>query len=230
MNITNFGCLTDAPSICRDLADGTLLPSNTFCERFYVCTNGNPTTMLCDGGLHFNPQTLICDDPANVNCQSPITPTTEPSTTTEMGSEGFCSNAANTTFVRNPIACGEFFQCINNEAHGRQCDGRLWFNLVQQRCAEPFETFCILSTSLCNGVDDERRIRSVSSCSDYIICSEGEPFPGFCNDHQWFDESRQVCDEIENVECDLDEFTESPLASECNGIRDFRLVRSRFIE
>lgn len=154
-------------------------------------------------------------------------PTTEPSTTTEMGVEGYCSNVLNTTFVRNPISCGEFFQCINNEAHGRLCDGRLWFNFVQQRCTEPSETYCILSRTLCNGVADDQRVRSVSSCSDFIICSEGEPFPGFCNDHQWFDESRQLCDEIENVECDLDEFTENPLSPECNGVRDFRLVRSR---
>ena len=153
--------------------------------------------------------------------------TTVPTTTTEMGSLGYCDNAMNTTFVRNPIACGEFFQCINNEPHGRQCDGRMWFNFVQQRCTEASETYCILSRTLCNGVDDNQRVRSVSSCSDFIICSEGEPFPGFCDNHQWFDESRQVCDDIDNVECDLEDLTESPWTSECSGVRDFLLARSR---
>ena len=213
--------------MCEDIEDGTLIASKTFCERYYVCTNGFPKSMHCEAGLHFNPQTLACDDANNVDCQLATMPTTEPTTTTEMGFENYCANAMNTTFVRNPISCGEFFQCINNEPHGRECDGRLWFNYVQQRCTEPNETFCILSSILCNDIDEDQRIRSATSCSDYIICSEGEPFPAFCNDHQWFDESRQICDEIENVECDLESLTESPFVSECNGVRDFRLVRSR---
>ncbi|CAO1435271.1 unnamed protein product, partial [Diamesa serratosioi] len=217
----------DASNMCESIDDGTSLASKTYCERYYVCTGGFPRSKQCGAGLHFNPQTLVCDDAENVNCLLETIPTIEPTTTTEMGFEGYCTNAVNTTFVRNPISCSEYFQCINNEPHGRECDGRLWFNYIQQRCTDPFETFCILSRTLCNGVDDEQRIRSATSCSDYIICFEGEPFPRFCNNHQWFDESRQICDDIENIECDLEDLTKSPIASECNGVRDFRLVRSR---
>lgn len=34
--------------------------------------------------------------------------------------------------MRNMMACGEFFQCIDEEPHGRVCAEGLWFNYLQQ--------------------------------------------------------------------------------------------------
>uniref|UniRef100_A0A182ILF8 Chitin-binding type-2 domain-containing protein n=1 Tax=Anopheles atroparvus TaxID=41427 RepID=A0A182ILF8_ANOAO len=71
----------DPLELCDDLPDFTLVPSASFCDRYYSCFQGNPYPQNCLPGLWFNPNTLECDDPDNVDCPAlterpPISTTT----------------------------------------------------------------------------------------------------------------------------------------------------------
>lgn len=127
--------------------------------------------------------------------------------------------------MRNSFACGEFFQCIDAEPHGRVCQEGLWFNYNQQRCTEPFMTQCELDAIVCLGVEGENAVRAPASCSEFVECIRGVPFPGRCWNNLFFNEETQRCVPPEEVQCDLNVPTEPP-RSQCDGERDFWLAGS----
>lgn len=138
---------------------------------------------------------------------------------------GLCRHARNGTFVRNHLACGEFYQCIDEEPLRRVCQEGLWYNHNQQRCTPPYTVYCVLDEIICDDVESGNRIRSPSSCSDYILCSQGFPFPFRCQpDHYFFDESIGSCEPPELVECELN--VTVPPRNECDGQPDFSLAAS----
>lgn len=127
--------------------------------------------------------------------------------------------------MRNHLACGEFYQCINDEAISRLCPEGLWFNHNQQRCTETHMVYCELDEIICSEVEEIQRIRSPSSCSDYILCTYGFPFPFRCPDNLFFDESTETCESPELVNCELNVSPEPP-RNVCDGRLDFTLAGS----
>jgi hypothetical protein len=123
------------------------------------------------------------------------------------------------------MACGEFFQCIDGEPHGRACREGLWFSLNQQRCTEPYDTRCELDEILCLGVEDEVAVRAPTSCSEFFVCVRGTPFPGRCFNNLFFNEETGLCEPREDVDCDLEIPIEPPLGP-CDQVPDFLLARN----
>jgi len=50
------------------------LPSEYFCNHFYVCINGNPIQQECRPGQHWNANRNFCDDPSRAGCDLPNGP------------------------------------------------------------------------------------------------------------------------------------------------------------
>jgi hypothetical protein len=78
--------------------------------------------------------------------------------------------------------CSRYFNhfifAVNEEPHGRVCSDGLWFNLNQQRCTPAYQTTCELDPIVCLGVENEETVRAPASCSDFVSCINGRPFPG----------------------------------------------------
>lgn len=95
----------------------------------------------------------------------------------------------------------------------------------QQRCTPFTQVNCELDPIVCLGVSEENTVRSPTSCSEFVTCINGIPFPGRCFYNDYYDEETQRCDLPENVECDL-ELPDEPRRGPCDGARDFGLVGS----
>lgn len=200
---------------------------SSYCHRYYYCVRGVAFPQECPDGQWFDRVNFICDAEENLECDLYTRATTEATTITtrDPSPEAICRDITNNTFVRNPMACEEFFHCINEEPHGRFCNQGLWFNFIQQRCTDPYEARCELDSWICDGVPNNRMIRSMTSCSDFVICTDGHPIPQACYGITWFDEENQICTYPDDIECDL-VTTRGPPRSVCDGQREFWLARS----
>ncbi|KAJ6635647.1 Peritrophin-1 [Pseudolycoriella hygida] len=45
------------------------IPSDEYCDKYYICFNGTLFEFRCAQGLHFNPVLNICDFPRYANCK-----------------------------------------------------------------------------------------------------------------------------------------------------------------
>lgn len=61
-NESGNGCPSDA----EDPEGDVLLPHETDCSKFYICSHGEKVEMNCPESLHFNPDENYCDFPGNV--------------------------------------------------------------------------------------------------------------------------------------------------------------------
>ncbi|KAK4879030.1 hypothetical protein RN001_007176 [Aquatica leii] len=55
-----------------------LLPHDTCCDKYYICTNGVAVENNCPPGLNFNPAINACDLPSFFPCSSPKVPCIPP--------------------------------------------------------------------------------------------------------------------------------------------------------
>lgn len=113
--------------------------------------------------------------------------------------------------------------CLDGEPHGRVCQEGLWFSLNQQRCTSVNDAHCELDDILCNGVEGELSVRAPSSCSDFISCENGFPYPARCWGDYWFNEETGLCGPRDQAQCDLD-VPPPPLRGPCDRVGDFRLA------
>lgn len=208
-----------------------------------MCIDNWPTPVVCVDGYWFDRELQYCRPIDEVNCTLSTMAPTQPPTTTETTPFTLCQEARNGTYVANRMACGEFFVsssrpfvlccklklffkvCINEEPHPRRCQEGLWFSFIQQRCTDTYETQCDLYPIVCLGAEDDAPFRSPASCSDFVTCYDGVPFPSRCWHNMFFDEVTGQCLPPDEVECDLNIPTEPP-RTPCDGARDFGLVAS----
>uniref|UniRef100_A0A1L8E3S2 Putative peritrophin n=1 Tax=Nyssomyia neivai TaxID=330878 RepID=A0A1L8E3S2_9DIPT len=59
-----------------------LLPHESDCTKFYICSHGRPHEFSCPHGLFFSPEKQRCDWPNNVDCTQVTTTPGNPETTT----------------------------------------------------------------------------------------------------------------------------------------------------
>lgn len=95
----------------------------------------------------------------------------------------------------------------------------------QQRCTDPYDTICDLDSIVCIDVADGSTVRAPASCSEFVTCVDGIPYPGRCFNHLFFDEETNNCVARDTVECDLILPTEEPRGP-CDGEPDFSLTGS----
>jgi hypothetical protein len=154
----------------------------------------------------------------------------------------FCTGAPDNTFVRDPSACYRFFRCSAGVAHLEYCPEGQYFDFDRQLCDNQDLVLCfdegggtvyptpIAETTepatsnvdyLCIGVPDNSYVKSYEACNQYYQCMNGIAFPLLCPQGQYFEMTRQTCDDAENVVCDL-----SPPIASTPGMCDQCILKS----
>ncbi|XP_055704620.1 peritrophin-1-like [Phlebotomus papatasi] len=58
------------PPVDDEHGEAVVLPHESDCSKFYLCSNGVPWELSCKEGLYFNTETNTCDWQENVNCSN----------------------------------------------------------------------------------------------------------------------------------------------------------------
>ncbi|KAG8231924.1 hypothetical protein J437_LFUL011393 [Ladona fulva] len=105
------------------------LPHSTYCDRFFICSNGNVYLSQCDDGLAYIPY-KGCALLHTVDCS------TRPDLQTPKGS-GNCPRLNG--LYKDYNRCGQFFRCTNGTAFLEECDPQFVFDDFQKICRNPTE-------------------------------------------------------------------------------------------
>ncbi|KFM79839.1 Peritrophin-1, partial [Stegodyphus mimosarum] len=130
------GLNVDCPSESKNYP--VLLPHETDCEKFYICSGGIPHLSRCQLGTHFNPKLQVCDFPNRAQCDNAA----------PLASDGFPSpfcpsvNGKHPIFYRHPSNCSVYYMCGNGLAYEFVCPSRLHFNLRKKVCDYEWNAKC----------------------------------------------------------------------------------------
>lgn len=146
--------IEDGISCPTDLPPNTpsFIPSEEYCERYYLCINGIPNVMYCRKGLHFNTETLQCDFPVDANCEVSfqifkkiltiillnnnfMTQLSRPEGLPQCSNEGYYH-------IPHPKDCRYYYFCIGGVAKLEQCPlNRYWHHSLEM-CVRFDEVVC----------------------------------------------------------------------------------------
>lgn len=139
------GCPTN-PAIKKQL------PHETYCNKFYLCTNGELEEMYCAGNLVYNEYTEECDWLWNVNCKgkniSESKPPQEEVAVTESNEDGddttcnsdpskapeICAQPENDGALVANERCNFFFKCSHGNAVALRCPRTTAYDACKNRC------------------------------------------------------------------------------------------------
>uniref|UniRef100_A0A182QCK9 Chitin-binding type-2 domain-containing protein n=1 Tax=Anopheles farauti TaxID=69004 RepID=A0A182QCK9_9DIPT len=157
-----------------------------------------------------------------------------------------CIGVPNLTYVRSPRACYLYYACIDGQAYGYTCPEDLWFSMELQRCVPQDEADCDIEPAPelpeapprppspeCDGLPDFTYLPSTISCQFYFQCIDNFAYKLSCPRGYWFSLALGRCGNRFEVECDIDEPTQTPTVppgpSEpnlCFGRPNFSYVQS----
>ncbi|XP_062565925.1 uncharacterized protein LOC134228158 [Armigeres subalbatus] len=217
--------------MCDDVPNYSYVASTNYCYRFFQCIEGAPFPMICRGNLWFDFESQSCKNPEDVYCIVSPNPPVVPST------PGICTNVTDGRQVRNPLACNQFYVCVEGVGYSLVCPDGMWFDEFYQVCQQPSLTYCPLSPQVttpspyerCLGEDDNRLLRNDFYCYRYYHCINEVAYPMICRPGRWFDFDRQLCDLTNNVICELRPGNPGPIVSTpaiCEGVDDGQFVRN----
>lgn len=109
---------------CLDRPDFTQIAHESQCALYYICIAEIGFLNSCPLDNYFDEIIGRCNNQQFVNCGDRITRVT--TTTSAPIIDPQCVGRENGTLVANEFACFQYYQCIDNRAHPRYCDGDLW--------------------------------------------------------------------------------------------------------
>uniref|UniRef100_T1J190 Chitin-binding type-2 domain-containing protein n=1 Tax=Strigamia maritima TaxID=126957 RepID=T1J190_STRMM len=117
-----------------EFPDG-FFPDSRQCDKYFECVGGSAVEQLCPDGLVFNDYSTRyarCDLPTAVDCtrRSALQPA-QPSLNCPR-KWGFFKSS-------NPRACGQFYRCVDGEAHETDCPEGLVYSDLSGNCEWPDE-------------------------------------------------------------------------------------------
>jgi hypothetical protein len=120
------------------------LPSDNYCDKYYICYAGEPLPFRCPEGLHFNPLYNTCDFIENANCtiEGPEEPEGPPEP-----HEIDCDCAESIYFVAHPNSCEHYFICSFGRSILLDCAPGFWFDPVNFWCDHPEAIECAAANS-----------------------------------------------------------------------------------
>jgi len=193
-----------------------------WCDRYFVCANGEHVMKECEDGLFFNYRNRNLADPCDsafvVEC-APHKQIQEPTYVSE-----FCPRRHGTFAAPDATDCTSYYECTHGVHVKHNCEAGLhydpqhgkcnWENVVAregcvvQRRTLPNSNFTCPPGPHYNPLGQEIPHPSYadqSDCTKFIVCLNGQiPQPASCNIeyNEVFNERTQLCDSIENVpEC-----------------------------
>jgi len=236
--------------ICRGETNFKKLPSPFDEHGYFECFKGETTEKLCPGKQLFNKTTGKCitirkNVPKNIKkvikpVIKPVKIIYKPKKTTprpirmvrdtHLKEEiNICAGQPNWKMFKSPNACEEYFMCINEIPHIRQCTNDKWFEETRQECVIPRQSTCKRKApeGYCDTIMNFQMLESQSSCEEYFMCVNGMAYFYHCPENEWFDQKRQKCDAKETSECAL---TKPPPVPHdiCVGVSNFKYVRNPY--
>ncbi|XP_058064606.1 LOW QUALITY PROTEIN: uncharacterized protein LOC131214247 [Anopheles bellator] len=216
------------PGICDGVPNGEMTLNPRACNQYYICVDQIGYSLLCPEGLWFDAQYQRCGRPGQVYCPLvPIVTTPDPFEVCDGVQEG--------GLLRNEFYCYRYFQCKDGVPYPMICRAGLWFDQERQVCDEPSNVQCFLrpgqaeppvaTPGICVGVPNGQFTRNWNFCNQYYLCVDQVGWAQICPDGLWYDEDRQICDLIANVQCPMSPTTIAPSPwDRCVGVEDFSFV------
>ncbi|KAK9700439.1 Chitin binding Peritrophin-A domain [Popillia japonica] len=181
------------------------------CSKFVKCDNGLYQEINCREGHWFDLKRGLCDDMNNVEC-----------TIEENPSKIQCPGKGD-YFLPHPTNCDQFVQCTDGNYIIANCHDGLHFNPAVGWCQDPSIAGCLEEDNKhlieCpeNGI---YFVQHPKTCSKFVKCNNGLYKEINCREGHWFDPKRGLCDDMNNVECTIEE---NPSKIQCPGKGDYFL-------
>jgi hypothetical protein len=190
--------ISAADPLCEGLPPNEIFafPHETNCSLYYECYGGNKILMACANGLWFNSDTQSCDFPDESGCTN---------------KESICTNVV-IDYFPHPSDCSRYIECYQGNSYEMSCQPGLWFHSGLKKCVAPEESDCMGFTTppwttphpICWGVRPSETVLKPyeGDCRKYWQCIGADMTLQDCPNYLLFDESRQLCDFPETVNCD----------------------------
>jgi hypothetical protein len=189
--------------MCRTLPSGTRFSNPDDCGSFFECDNGRRSLISCTERMHFDINTNQCRDENLVQCSG----------RSRSNQADICRGKQNGVKYQNPLNCGEFIECQNNQRIDRTCQAGQLFNIQLNACT-PAETVNCGSRKRPQSGDLITGIQTPCSrsgiyisphpqrCqSSYFICINGAMIQHNCASGIVFNPDTLQCDFPQNVGC-----------------------------
>ncbi|KAH8370311.1 hypothetical protein KR093_003050, partial [Drosophila rubida] len=149
-----------------DIAEGSIVPHPTDCDKYQICTNQQLVDGSCGPGNVFSSCEGICVPDVDGTCWP-------------------CANRPNGYLLTNPADCTSYYTCENGAAIAQTCPSGEWF--TGEACEIDVTGECINPCTCANG--------NVAHpvCSKYYQCTDSVPQVVDCPPKQGFDPSTQQC-------------------------------------
>ncbi|KAH8260911.1 hypothetical protein KR044_000425, partial [Drosophila immigrans] len=149
-----------------DIAEGSMVPHPTDCDKYQVCVNQQLVDGSCGPGNVFSSCDGVCVPDTDATCWP-------------------CANKPNGYLITNPADCTSYSTCQNGAAIPATCPAGEWF--TGQACAIEVTGACINPCTCANG--------NVAHpiCSKYYQCTDSVPQVVDCPAGQGYDAAAQQC-------------------------------------
>ncbi|KAM8708430.1 hypothetical protein ACLKA7_015408 [Drosophila subpalustris] len=134
-------------TVCQDESDGTLLPIEGVCNKFYKCSFNCAVEKICPNNLVYDPNTQICDYPQNYNCPWPYTPPSGPNagpSGISCESHGRCLGQPEGTLLPSLTSCSGYSVCQCECEIEMQCKEGLYWDSTLDTCNYDYNVKCTL--------------------------------------------------------------------------------------
>lgn len=126
-------CTSLPPNRCpmNDTEDPTFLPSDLFCDSFYLCYHSRPYEMFCPSGFYWSQEYVKCILERESNC------------TDSSGYKAPKCPAEGQFFIPHKERCNLFYYCENGIRTIQQCTAFQQWDVVEKKCKLDISAKCI---------------------------------------------------------------------------------------
>lgn len=165
---------------CFGAPEYTLFPSNESCSKYIKCIDNVAHLLNCPVQHFFNKINGKCDFGQNIKCLNDDSVTTKHTHLLTLEPNVNCSGTDDFSYLRSPIDCSIYYQCIADEAYLLSCPRGLYFSVELSTCTSYDEANCTISSPTtvslpptttigpsvnCDGIQNFRFVASPLSCS-----------------------------------------------------------------
>lgn len=109
-----------------------------------------------------------------------------------------CADRENGYFRADPTACENYFTCVDKVSYPQTCPPEYFFRESTQTCVPDIAVCVPAAECPPTGVVF---IPVTNSCTDYLLCVNGDATPVSCGDGFLFDPAIQSCNTAAEVAC-----------------------------
>ncbi|XP_022816847.1 probable chitinase 10 [Spodoptera litura] len=210
-----------------------LLPHESDCSKYYICSNGKKIEMSCEPGTLFDINMQLCNWADEIDCPHP--PSSSSSTTPQklkhVLPNGCPSDFTIHYLLPHETDCDKFYSCSRGRKILMPCTSGMCFDYTIQRCGNPFLVNCTSGSTtsvlapipiaddlpsvelLPNGCpvnfSYNYRIPHESDCKLHYHCQFGEKIEMQCDYGLLYDYRHMACVYPEFAKCYSGEVTTS---------------------